>query len=164
MIVKYRYRRFESRVMHNLIFVKSPKLFVNLRGRLDLITKILLVMLGGAFGALNRYALALIAAKYIDSRFPWGTLLANLIGCFLIGIGFGLAERTSFLGPSARLLFMTGYLGALTTFSTYALETINALRTGSNTIALVNFIINNFCGVILVFGGILLIQIIFKGN
>jgi CrcB protein len=121
-------------------------------------------MLGGSFGALNRYALALIAAKYFDSRFPWGTLLANLIGCFLIGIGYGLAERASFFGPSVRLLFMTGYLGALTTFSTYALETINALRTGSNNIALVNFIVNNLCGFIFVYGGIFLIHVIFKGN
>jgi CrcB protein len=140
--------------------VNSPKLFVNLRGRLDLIAKMMLVMLGGSFGALSRYAIALITAKYIDSRFPWGTLLANLIGCFLIGIAFGLAERTSLLGPSTRLFFMTGYLGALTTFSTYALETFNSLGSGSSPIAIANFLVNNFGGILFVFAGIFLIQFI----
>ena len=56
-------------------------------------TKFLLVMLGGSAGALCRYGLTLLAAKYIGTRFPWGTLLANLIGCFLIGVAFALAER-----------------------------------------------------------------------
>ena len=129
-----------------------------------MITKILLVMMGGSLGALSRYALALLAVKYIDSRFPWGTLLANLAGCFLIGIAFGLADRTSLLAPSARLFFMTGYLGALTTFSTYALETVNSLRTGGNPTAIVNFLVNNLGGVILVLAGIFLIQIIYKGE
>ena len=46
--------------------------------------KIFLVMLGGSLGALSRYSIALAAAKYLDSRFPLGTLLANLTGCFLI--------------------------------------------------------------------------------
>lgn len=121
-------------------------------------------MMGGSLGALSRYAIALMATKFIDSRFPWGTLLANLTGCFLIGIAFGLADRMVFLGPSARLFFMTGYLGGLTTFSTYALETFNSLRTGNNPIAVANFLINNLGGVILVFAGIMLIQILYKGK
>lgn len=129
-----------------------------------MVTKILLVMVGGSLGALSRYAIALMATKYIDSRFPWGTLLANLAGCFLIGIAFGLADRMISFGPSARLFFMTGYLGSLTTFSTYALETFNSLRTGSNPIALTNFLINNIGGVILVFAGIFLIQILNSGK
>lgn len=127
-----------------------------------MLKKILLVLIGGGLGALSRYTIALVAAKYIDSRFPWGTLIANLGGCFLIGLAFGLADRTSFLGPSARLLFMTGYLGALTTFSTYALETLNSIRTGSNPTALVNILINNLIGIFLVFAGILVIQILYK--
>ena len=119
-------------------------------------------MIGGSLGALSRYAIALMAAKYIDSRFPWGTMLANLAGCFLIGLAFGLADRMILIGPSARLFFMTGFLGSLTTFSTYALETFNSLRTGSNPVAVTNFLINNLGGVILVFAGIFLIQILYS--
>ncbi len=126
--------------------------------------KLLFVMIGGSLGALSRYSLSLLAAKYIESRFPWGTLIANLSGCFIIGITFGLIDRVGFLGPSARLFFMTGFLGALTTFSTYALETVNSWRTGSHQIAMVNFLVSNFIGVALVLAGIFLIQIIFKGD
>ena len=111
---------------------------------------------------MSRYSIALAAAKYLDSRFPLGTLLANLTGCFLIGILFALAERTNLLGPSARLFFMTGFLGSLTTFSTYALETSRSLSTGSTTIAIANFLINNVGGILFVFAGIFLIQSIFK--
>jgi CrcB protein len=119
-------------------------------------------MLGGSLGALSRYSIALSVAKHLDSRFPLGTLLANLTGCFLIGICFALAERTNLLVPSARLFFMTGFLGSLTTFSTYALETSRSLSTGSNPIAIANFLINNVGGIVCVYAGIFLIQSIFK--
>lgn len=127
-------------------------------------TKILLVMIGGSLGALCRYSVALLAAKYIGSRFPWGTLLANLVGCFLIGFAFALADRTDYLSPSARLFFMTGFLGALTTFSTYALETVNSIRSGTNPAAITNFIVNNLGGVILVVAGMWLVQWILRGE
>ena len=121
-------------------------------------------MIGGSLGALCRYSVALLAAKYIGSRFPWGTLLANLVGCFLIGLAFALADRTDYLSPSARLFFMTGFLGALTTFSTYALETVNSIRSGTNPAAITNFIVNNLGGVILVVAGMWLVQWILRGE
>ncbi|CAN2041002.1 Fluoride-specific ion channel FluC [Candidatus Magnetomoraceae bacterium gMMP-15] len=126
--------------------------------------KILLIMLGGSLGALCRYSIALLAARYIGSRFPWGTFMANMIGCFLIGAAFGLADRTNFLSPSARLFFMTGFLGALTTFSTFALETVNSLRTGTNFIAAFNFLLNNIGGLLLVLAGMYLIRYFLKGS
>ncbi len=121
-------------------------------------------MIGGSLGALCRYSVTLLAAKYIGSRFPWGTLLANMTGCFLVGMAFALADRTNFLSPSARLFFMTGFLGALTTFSTYALEIVNSFRSGTNTTAITNFIVNNLGGVILVLAGMWLVQLILRGE
>jgi len=125
-------------------------------------TKMLLVVTGGGLGALSRYGVALMAARYIDSRFPWGTLAANLAGCLIIGIAFGLVDRTAILGPSARLFFMTGFLGALTTFSTYALETVNALRSGMISIAAANFLVNNLGGGALVLAGMWLIHYLLR--
>lgn len=80
--------------------------------------------------------------------------MVNLSGCFLIGLAFALADRgLTIMNPSARLFFVTGYLGALTTFSTYALETVNAMRAEKQLVTLVNFLSNNVFGAALVFLG-----------
>ena len=115
--------------------------------------KILFVMAGGSLGALSRYAVSLLAASLFGTRFPWGTLIVNLSGCFLIGLSFALAERTSFMNPSVRLFFVTGYLGALTTFSTFALETANSMRATTHLVTVANALGNNVIGVALVFLG-----------
>jgi CrcB protein len=118
--------------------------------------KILLVMAGGSIGALSRYAVSLWAARLLGTRFPWGTLTVNLAGCFLIGLAFAMAERgLSIMNPSMRLFFMTGYLGALTTFSTYGLETVNSLREGTYIVGVSNFLVNNVLGAALVILGML---------
>jgi CrcB protein len=127
-------------------------------------TKLLMVMAGGSLGALCRYSISLTAAKYFGNRFPAGTLIANLLGCFLIGIALALADRTQLLSPAGRLFFMTGFLGALTTFSTYALETVQAVRSGSGLVPAMNLAANNIGGVLLVFIGMWLIQILLRGD
>ncbi|MGC8492207.1 MAG: fluoride efflux transporter CrcB [Syntrophobacteraceae bacterium] len=114
----------------------------------------LLVVVGGGLGALSRYGVALFAARFFGTRFPWGTLIVNLAGCFLIGLSFAFAGRgLRIMNPSMRLFFMTGYLGGLTTFSTYALETVNAIRGTTYILALTNFLTNNLAGGALVLLG-----------
>jgi fluoride exporter len=123
-------------------------------------TNALLVMLGGSMGALSRYGASLLAVKLFGSRFPWGTLTVNLVGCFFIGIAFALAERGSgSMTPSMRLFFVTGYLGGLTTFSTYALETTNALGAQDSMVAVLNFAANNLLGVALVLLGMWMVRL-----
>ncbi len=123
---------------------------------------IFLVMAGGSLGALARYGTGLLAVKYLGIRFPYGTLIVNLTGCFLIGICFALADKTSWLSPSIRLFLMTGFLGALTTFSTYSIETVVSLRNGTVYIAAFNFLLNNILGFALALAGIGLVHVLIR--
>ena len=117
-------------------------------------------MLGGSIGAFSRYGASLLAVKLFGSRFPWGTLVVNLVGCFFIGFAFALAERGSgIMSPSMRLFFVTGYLGGLTTFSTYALETTNALGAQNSMVAVLNFAANNLLGMALVLLGMWVVKL-----
>jgi fluoride exporter len=117
-------------------------------------TKIILVAIGGGLGALSRYGVTLLSVQMFGSRFPWGTLIVNLAGCFLIGLCFSLADRgLNIMNPSARLFFVTGFLGGLTTFSTFAMETVSALNTSTYSVALANVLFNNIIGGILVILG-----------
>ncbi len=115
--------------------------------------KILLIMVGGSLGAISRYGTSLLAARLFGAQFAWGTLIVNLAGCFFIGLAFSLADRVHWLGTLPRLFFVTGYLGSLTTFSTFALESSNFLRAGTHWLTVANVLVNNIVGVGLVFLG-----------
>ncbi len=114
----------------------------------------LLVMAGGSLGALSRYGISLAAVSLFGTSFPWGTLIVNHLGCFLIGFALTLAERNLLIGPSLRLFFVTGFLGALTTFSTYAWESVGSARAGDLRLAGTNILANTLFGFLLVLMGI----------
>ncbi|MFN2357845.1 MAG: fluoride efflux transporter CrcB [Desulfotignum sp.] len=116
--------------------------------------KLLLVMVGGSLGAASRYGISLLTVKMWGTRFPWGTLTVNLAGCFLIGLLFGLSDRVRLLTPDMRLLLITGFLGALTTFSTFSMETVSAGRAGMMVQPLMNILVNNLGGLTLTFLGL----------
>ena len=82
----------------------------------------LCVAVGGAIGAVLRFGIFLISTQWLGQAAPWGTLFANLLGCFAIGIllGYGLHKQVD----AAYLLGAVGLLGALTTFSTFSAETL----------------------------------------
>ena len=116
--------------------------------------KWLLVMVGGSLGAASRYGIGLLTARLWGTHFPYGTLVVNLVGCFIIGLLFALADRSRLLTPDVRLLLITGYLGALTTFSSFSLETINAGRAGLTLQSVTNILINNLGGLSLTYLGL----------
>jgi CrcB protein len=99
----------------------------------------LIVMAGGALGAYARYAVGgWIAARY-GPVFPWGTLVVNLTGSFVLGLFVGVRDGAHYvLSPAWTLLFAIGFLGAYTTFSTFAVETIHLMSLRSFLLAGVN--------------------------
>ncbi|MEM7406682.1 MAG: fluoride efflux transporter CrcB [Pseudomonadota bacterium] len=96
------------------------------------------VAVGGAFGAVLRFALAQFAHAVLGRDFPWGTLTVNVVGSLLIGVLYATMVERGDLTPVLRLGLITGLLGALTTFSTFSLETLALLESGRWPAALVN--------------------------
>lgn len=88
----------------------------------------LLVALGGALGSVLRYGVSLAVPKSHPNAFPWATLLANLLGCFLIGILAGALSKSNWLEQTGWLLLATGLCGGFTTFSAFALENVQFFR------------------------------------
>ena len=105
-------------------------------------TLLLSIGIGGFFGAISRFLIATFMQKLTDSLFPVGTLAANVLGSFLIGVLFIYFEHT--VQPQLKALLITGFLGALTTFSTFSLETYLMLSEGAYLRALLNISLNIF--------------------
>ena len=97
----------------------------------------LIVGLGGAIGSIARWALGgAILHRLPHLKFPLGTFAVNILGCLLIGIIAGLAERRGVFSSDARLFLMTGLCGGFTTFSAFANENVFLLRRGESVTAL----------------------------
>ena len=93
--------------------------------------KILLwVFLGGGLGSSLRYGLHLLF-KNTSSQYPIGTFTANLIGCLLIGIFFGILHKLDVMKEEAYFFFIVGFSGGLTTFSSFALDNVHLFKSGS---------------------------------
>jgi fluoride exporter len=115
---------------------------------------VLYVALGGALGSVSRYLLgtwAQTASKSID--FPYGTLVVNLFGCFIIGILSQLVESRGVFTPETRALVFIGILGGFTTFSSFGNDTLNLLHDGKTFNALANVGANVILGLFLVWLG-----------
>ena len=95
------------------------------------------VGVGAALGAWLRWALGL-ALNHVLPLFPLGTLLANLVGGYLIGVSMGWIAQTGAMSPELRLFVITGFLGGLTTFSTFSAESLSLLQTGRYEVALLH--------------------------
>ena len=91
---------------------------------------ILLIGFSGLIGSIARYLTVVYFTRLIPASFPYGTFVVNLLGCFIIGIVYGLAERYTWLTPEWRLFLATGICGGYTTFSAFAYENIKLLQDG----------------------------------
>lgn len=125
-----------------------------------MIKTVLLIGLGGGAGSIARYFCQKWFAENIQHPFPWGTFVVNILGCFLIGLIYAIAEKTALLSPQTRLFLITGFCGGFTTFSTFAFENMSLLRSGDITYTLLYIIASILLGIGAVFAGIGLIKLL----
>ena len=91
---------------------------------------IIYVATGSAIGGVGRFLLQQFIQKRADSLFPYGTLFVNILGCFIIGIVAGLADKGNLLSPQGRIFLAAGFCGGFTTFSSFISENHSMLRNG----------------------------------
>lgn len=114
---------------------------------------VLIVALGGAFGAVTRYGVSLWIGRRFGTDFPWGTMVVNIAGCFLIGLMMQLLISRAWFDDQMRLLIITGFLGSLTTFSTFGYDTVVLLDQQRWPAALASVLTNLFIGLAAVYLG-----------
>jgi len=110
------------------------------------------ILLAG--GALLRHP---IAKSIPNMTFPWSVLLINAVGCYFIGLFWQASEITHF-STDMKIFIFVGLFGSFTTFSTYPLETVELVRTGTSFLALLNFVLNNLMGILMVLTGLISIK------
>ena len=96
----------------------------------------------GACGALCRWGISRLAVHWLGEVFPYGTLIANIAGCLLIGFLMHIAIATNLLNPVLRSALTIGFLGALTTFSTFSYETMQYFEESAYLTGLLNIALN----------------------
>ena len=114
---------------------------------------VLIVGLGGFIGSILRYWLSGLTHRWVQEAFPAGTLVVNVLGCFVLGAVMYLAEYREFFSAESRLFLTIGVLGGFTTFSTFGYETFALIRDSEQLQALASVAANVLVGTAAVAGG-----------
>jgi CrcB protein len=119
-------------------------------GREDaLFERVFLVGLGGAIGSVVRYLVSLVAAHWLGSEFPYGTLIVNTTGAFIIGLVQQIASDALLIPDGTRLFLTTGMMGGLTTYSTFSYETVQLMEAHAWHHAWINVVLTTGACVVL---------------
>ncbi|MCM1093192.1 MAG: fluoride efflux transporter CrcB [Bacteroides sp.] len=114
---------------------------------------IALIGIGSCLGGIARYGVTKTATHIIGIQSMWGTFAANMLGCLLIGIFYGIFERHNMIGEHWRLLFTVGFCGGFTTFSTFIHENYSIFSDGRFLHAALYTAVSLFLGLIMVYLG-----------
>ena len=124
-------------------------------------TKMFFIVGFGSFlGGGSRYLAQQYITRQVLSSFPYGTMVVNILGCFLIGIIFALSEKADVFSTELRLFLATGFCGGFTTFSSFSLENFGLLRDGQYFYVFTYVGLSVLIGFLATYLGILLIKIL----
>lgn len=123
---------------------------------------ILIVGTGGFMGSVARYLTQLIVERYLHSTFPWGTFVANVAGCFVIGLVYALAERGNLLSPEWRIFMTVGFCGGFTTFSSFAYNNLTMLAESNLVQLFGNITLSLIFGMAAVYLGIVAVRLLYS--
>ena len=118
-----------------------------------MVKEVLLVATGGAVGSAMRYLVGKVAGQLFTGSFPLGTFIANIVGCFVIGVLTGLVS-SNVVSPQMKLLLVTGFCGGFTTFSSFANESISLMSGGQIALAILYIALSVAIGLFATFVGI----------
>lgn len=119
---------------------------------------ILIVGAGGFIGSALRYMIYVLVEKQLTSTFPWATFIANMLGCFIIGVVYALSEKGGFMSTHWRIFLTVGFCGGFTTFSSFAYDNLNLLKDNSLFYLLLNAGGSIILGILAVYLGIILVR------
>ena len=125
--------------------------------------EVLFLALAGALGTLSRYGLSGLAQRITGGEFPFGTLVVNIAGSVVIGFVMQVGLNTDIIPRSLRVIMTVGFLGAFTTFSTFAYESTRLLQDGAWLSALANISLNLILGIFAILTGMLLGRLTYGG-
>jgi CrcB protein len=115
---------------------------------------VLYLALGGAVGSVARVLVALGLERALGSAYPWGTTAVNLLGSFAFGLLFALWESKDGVPTPLRLLALSGFMGAFTTFSTLMFEVAVLFSGGKGALGAVHLLLHNALGLVCIFAGL----------
>ncbi|MFQ5441248.1 MAG: fluoride efflux transporter FluC [Thermodesulfobacteriota bacterium] len=111
------------------------------------------LLLAGGLGTLARYSLGGAVQRAYGGGFPWGTFAVNILGCFLFGVLWSVAEERLVISGEVRTVILVGFMGAFTTFSTFIFETGQFVREAQWLLAMGNVLLQSVSGIIVLFIG-----------
>jgi fluoride exporter len=123
-------------------------------------SKLILIAVAGMAGTLSRYWVSGLTYQVMGSKFAYGTLAVNVVGCFLFGLVWALSEERMAISALTRTFILVGFMGAFTTFSTFAFETMSYLRDSQYLLAFMNMAANCVLGFGAVVSGVWLARIV----